>query len=227
LKDGEAERYAGIKITYIAGKSAILTIYTKGIKQEEIKLHEIDDKPRLHALFKEKGFVFKSDVATKADSDGVAGAANKNSGGKKTAAAGFEANKNQVVGDNPAAAAAGRSILSLPGVGKKEDKMVETNRSPENAKNKENSKSGTNIASTSAKRKNRRETERQARADERKYLGGSSMIPAIGEMLQLYVVLTLIILGVGSYSGLQRHRRNRRNQRVIVQPQQRQLQLRS
>jgi hypothetical protein len=117
-----------------------------------------------------------------------------------------------------AAAEAGRSILSLPGAkgaGKAEAKKGS------GAANKK----GGEGSGAAPDRRARGRAERRARADERKYLGAPSSLPAVGEMLQLYVVLTLIILGVGSYSGLQ-HRRNRRNN-PLAPAQQRQLQLRS
>lgn len=56
LKDGEAESYHGVEITYIAGRTAILSILEDGELKEKINLHELNDKVKLRALFKEKGF---------------------------------------------------------------------------------------------------------------------------------------------------------------------------
>lgn len=60
LKDGEAESYKGIKVTYIAGRTAVLTIYKDGTEVEKINMHELTDKASMHKLFQEKGFVRKS-----------------------------------------------------------------------------------------------------------------------------------------------------------------------
>eukprot|EP00977_Amphora_coffeiformis_P028582 scaffold36189_cov160-Amphora_coffeaeformis.AAC.1 len=58
---GEAESYHGIKVTYVHGKTAILTIYEDGNEKEKIVLHELSGgRPALHALMKEKGFQKKS-----------------------------------------------------------------------------------------------------------------------------------------------------------------------
>jgi len=61
LKDGEAESYEDVKVTYVPGKTAILTIYKKddNTKLEEIVLHELKTKDHMHKLFQEKGFVRK------------------------------------------------------------------------------------------------------------------------------------------------------------------------
>ena len=59
--DGEAESYQGVKVTYVHGKTAILTIYNdQGKEQEKIVLHELKDRPAMHALMEEKGFRKKS-----------------------------------------------------------------------------------------------------------------------------------------------------------------------
>jgi len=61
LKDGEAESYHGVSVEYVKGRKAVMTIYNaEEEEQESINLHEINDKDTLHALFREKGFVQKS-----------------------------------------------------------------------------------------------------------------------------------------------------------------------
>lgn len=60
LKDGEAESYEGIKVRYVHGKTAVLTIYKNGVEQERVQLHQLDNKPKLHQLFQDKGFVRKA-----------------------------------------------------------------------------------------------------------------------------------------------------------------------
>jgi Sep15/SelM redox domain len=80
LKDGEAERYINVTVTFIAGRPAIMTIYdnelgvdelgTEIVKTdvvEEIELNKINDKPKLHELFKEKGFLLKDELNSRSD----------------------------------------------------------------------------------------------------------------------------------------------------------------
>ena len=61
---GEAESYQGVKVTYVPGKTAILTIYEDGREKEKIVMHELKDRPAMHALMKEKGFKLKSSDTT-------------------------------------------------------------------------------------------------------------------------------------------------------------------
>ena len=58
---GEAETYQGVKVTYVHGKTAVLTIYEDGKEREKIIMHTLKDRPAMHALMKEKGFKLKSE----------------------------------------------------------------------------------------------------------------------------------------------------------------------
>lgn len=61
LKDGEAESYRGVTVKYIAGRTAVMTIYDdQGNEKEKVELHTIKEKSLLHQLMKDKGFVQKS-----------------------------------------------------------------------------------------------------------------------------------------------------------------------
>jgi len=61
LIGGSAESYQGIKVKYVPGKTAILTIYDDGTEKEKVVLHELrGGRPALHALMKQKGFQKKS-----------------------------------------------------------------------------------------------------------------------------------------------------------------------
>lgn len=68
--------YINVTVTYIAGRPAIMTIYEHHIKEgeetknviETIELNKINDKPLLHALFQEKGFVLKPGAVVPASS---------------------------------------------------------------------------------------------------------------------------------------------------------------
>ena len=61
LKDGEAEQYDGVTITYIHGRTAIMNIYNEHHQLlETIQLHTIRSKEKLHQIMKEKGFQSKT-----------------------------------------------------------------------------------------------------------------------------------------------------------------------
>lgn len=57
---GEAEWYEGIKVKYIHGRTAIMTIYEDGKEKEKITMHELKDRKAMHAHMLEKGFKRKS-----------------------------------------------------------------------------------------------------------------------------------------------------------------------
>jgi hypothetical protein len=51
-----------VTVTYVPGRTAIMTIYDDGREVEKITMHEIKDRPALHALMVEKGFRKKSEA---------------------------------------------------------------------------------------------------------------------------------------------------------------------
>lgn len=57
---GEAESYEGVKVTYVHGQTAVLTIYQDGKEKETITMHKLKDRAAMHALMLEKGFKKKS-----------------------------------------------------------------------------------------------------------------------------------------------------------------------
>jgi len=60
LKGGEAASYEGVTVKFVAGRSAIMSIYeADGSKVEEVALHELKTKEEMHALMVEKGFHLK------------------------------------------------------------------------------------------------------------------------------------------------------------------------
>ena len=59
------DMYKDVEVHFISGKKAVMTIYKDGKEQEKIILSDYDDKDKLHALFKEKGFVQYTDVEYK------------------------------------------------------------------------------------------------------------------------------------------------------------------
>jgi Sep15/SelM redox domain len=67
LKDGEAEWYRNVHVTYIAGREAILTIKDKnGIELEKVVMHTLPDKAAMHAMMVSKGFVLDEDKKSEA-----------------------------------------------------------------------------------------------------------------------------------------------------------------
>jgi Sep15/SelM redox domain len=67
LKDGEAEWYRNVHVTYIAGREAILTIKDKnGIELEKVVMHTLPDKAAMHAMMVNKGFVLDEDKKSEA-----------------------------------------------------------------------------------------------------------------------------------------------------------------
>ena len=56
---GEAESYKGITVTYVHGKTAVLTIYDNGKEVEKIVMHELKNKDAMHAMMRDKGFQLK------------------------------------------------------------------------------------------------------------------------------------------------------------------------
>lgn len=71
LKDGDAESYRNVEVTFVHGKKAIMTIYEgesqsdvgeDGMEEKEkIVLSDYKTKEEMHALMVEKGFQMKSD----------------------------------------------------------------------------------------------------------------------------------------------------------------------
>lgn len=61
LKDGEAEWYKGVEVTYIHGRKAVMTVFEDGEEKEKITLSEIKTKPEMHTMMAEKGFEKKSE----------------------------------------------------------------------------------------------------------------------------------------------------------------------
>lgn len=59
------DTYKDVEVRFISGRKAVMTIYKDGKEQERITLSDYDDKDKLHALFKEKGFVQYTDVEYK------------------------------------------------------------------------------------------------------------------------------------------------------------------
>ena len=59
------DTYKDVQVRFISGRKAVMTIYKDGKEQERITLSDYDDKDKLHALFKEKGFVQYTDVEYK------------------------------------------------------------------------------------------------------------------------------------------------------------------
>lgn len=61
MKDGEAEWYKGVTVTYIHGRQAVMTVYDDGTEKEKITLSDLKTKNEMHAMMSEKGFVKKSE----------------------------------------------------------------------------------------------------------------------------------------------------------------------
>lgn len=67
LKDGEAEFYRGVTVSYIPGRQAVLTIYESDngtddmVIREKVTLSDIPTKEEMHQLMKDKGFVLKDE----------------------------------------------------------------------------------------------------------------------------------------------------------------------
>ena len=59
LLEGEAERYQGVNVTFVAGRTAVMTIYQDGVEQEQITLHTLETRADMHQMMKQKGFVLK------------------------------------------------------------------------------------------------------------------------------------------------------------------------
>jgi Sep15/SelM redox domain len=69
LKDGEAEWYRNVRVTYIAGHhEAILNIYDQktGMELEKVVMHTLPDKAAMHAMMVSKGFVLDEDKKAEA-----------------------------------------------------------------------------------------------------------------------------------------------------------------
>ncbi len=60
LLEGDAENYENIQIEYRMGLKPTMTIYHDGNMHETISLESFHSKAALHNLFKDKGFVLKS-----------------------------------------------------------------------------------------------------------------------------------------------------------------------
>jgi hypothetical protein len=60
LLDGEAESYEGVTVEYVHGRTAVMTIFLDGAEKEQVPLHTIQTKPKMHELMVKKGFVKKA-----------------------------------------------------------------------------------------------------------------------------------------------------------------------
>jgi Sep15/SelM redox domain len=197
LKDGEAERYAGIKVTYVAGRTAVLTIYKDNIKTEEVVLHELANKAAMHALFRQKGFVLNSELEKQGTDQGVegtdsaAGPSNQTALSAQQQQEAAEAAAVQVLRLGAAAALQRQDAAAGAGGGRRRKKIS-------NSKNDRNKKNDPASSSSSSSKAARRELDGS-------FPSGSS----VGEMLQLYAFLTAaVILAAGSYKGLRNRSRS-------------------
>jgi hypothetical protein len=57
LKEGQAESYQNVEVEYVAGRTAVLTIYRGGIEQEQVILHTLATQEDMHQMMQRKGFV--------------------------------------------------------------------------------------------------------------------------------------------------------------------------
>lgn len=64
-EENGVDTYKDVEVRFISGRKAVMTIYKDGKEQEKITLSDFNDKDKLHALFKEKGFVQYTDVEYK------------------------------------------------------------------------------------------------------------------------------------------------------------------
>ena len=64
-EENGVDLYRDVEVRFISGRKAVMTIYEDGKEQERITLSDYDDKDKLHALFKEKGFAQYTDVEYK------------------------------------------------------------------------------------------------------------------------------------------------------------------
>jgi len=53
---GEVTEYAGVKIDWIRGKRAVLTIFENGVKKEDVQLYALKTRAQMHELMENKGF---------------------------------------------------------------------------------------------------------------------------------------------------------------------------
>lgn len=60
LKGGEAELYENVKIEWIRGREALMTIYEDEKELKKIKLYDYKKKEEMHELFRNEGFKKKS-----------------------------------------------------------------------------------------------------------------------------------------------------------------------
>ena len=60
LKGGEAEQYENVKIEWIRGREALMTIYEDEKELKKIKLYDYKKKEEMHELFRNEGFKKKS-----------------------------------------------------------------------------------------------------------------------------------------------------------------------
>jgi hypothetical protein len=66
LKDGEAEWYVGVNVTYVTGRRAVMHIYNEGGSKVEVidlTVSKLQTKKALHALMAEEEFVKRSEEA--------------------------------------------------------------------------------------------------------------------------------------------------------------------
>jgi Sep15/SelM redox domain len=213
LKDGEAESYAGIKVTYVAGRTAVLTIYQDQQKQEEVVLHELKNKAAMHELFRQKGFVLKSELVSKqvtgpsvgvAKADATTTAAAAVAAKASEAAAGQQANQTaQQQQEAAEAEAAAIQVLRLGAAAalrRQDNADAAATGGGGRGRRKKNNNNARNKKSASSKASSQ---QGGVVVD-----GGGAGSSSWSEMLQLYAFLTAaVLLAAGSYKGLRgRHR---------------------
>lgn len=64
LKDFLAESYRGVDVSYVRGRAPVLSIYSGGDLQEEVRLFQFSTLDELHEMMLEKGFALVSDDET-------------------------------------------------------------------------------------------------------------------------------------------------------------------
>lgn len=66
--EGEAEWYEGVNVTFISGRTAVMTVFQDGKELEQIVMSKISTKQKMHKLMVDKGFKKKSpEVIAKQD----------------------------------------------------------------------------------------------------------------------------------------------------------------
>jgi Sep15/SelM redox domain len=211
LKDGEAEQYAGIKVTYVAGRTAVLTIYQNQQKQEEVVLHELKNKAAMHALFRQKGFVLKSELVKQGTDPHVgeakAGATTTigTAAMETDAAAGQQSNQTAQQQQEAAEAEAEAAAIQVLRLGaaaalRRQDNADAAAAGGGGGGGRGRRKKNNNNA------RNKKNASSKASSQQGGVVvdgGGGAGSSSWSEMLQLYAFLTAaVLLAAGSYKGL-------------------------